>query len=180
MDGRTRILHVHREVILQTETTGFDPDTGDRIVELTALELVNHAPTENWFHTYINPDRSVPQSATNVHGLSDEFLSKKPMFVEIADGFLDFIEGANVVGHHLEFPLKFINAELARIGKGPIGGSTSIDLLPIARSSFPGQPASLEALCKRFSINAVLPDLPGSVIDAMTVEKVYRRLREHQ
>ena len=126
-----------REIVLDTETTGLDPITGDRIVEIGAVELLNHLPTGKTFHKYLNPERNMPEEAQAVHGLTEEFLKDKPVFSQIADDFLTFIKGSKLVIHNASFDMKFINAELALVGKTTLPADIAIDTLGIARKKFP-------------------------------------------
>ena len=142
-----------REIVLDTETTGLDPLHGDRVVEIAALELRNHMPTGAHFHCYLNPQRDMPQEAYNVHGLSEAFLSDKPLFAAEVDGFLNFIGNAPLVIHNGAFDMKFLNAELSRIKRPSLSNDRMIDTLMIARKRFPGSPASLDALCRRFGVD---------------------------
>ena len=142
-----------REVVLDTETTGLDPKNGDRIVEIGAIELFNHMPTGHYFHKYLNPDRSMPQEAFAVHGLSDDFLKGKPRFIDIMDEFISFVGDAKMVIHNASFDMRFLNAELKRAGGEIYSDQQAIDTLLIARKKFPGAQNSLDALCRRFSID---------------------------
>lgn len=165
-----------REIVLDTETTGFDPEAGDRIVEIGAVELWNHVPTGETYHQYINPQRDMPQDAFEVHGLSTEFLSDKPIFAEIGRTFLDFLGDAKLVIHNAAFDMKFLNAELARIDLPPIPWERAIDTLAIARQKFPGSPASLDALCRRFGIDNSARTLHGALLDSEILAEVYLEL----
>ncbi|MEC3861350.1 DNA polymerase III subunit epsilon [Mesobacterium sp. TK19101] len=165
-----------REIVLDTETTGFDPEQGDRIVEIGAVELHNHVPTGRTYHQYINPQRDMPQSAFEVHGLSEQFLSDKPVFAEIADAFLEFIEGANLVIHNAAFDVKFLNAELRWVKRPQIAWERAVDTLAIARQKFPGSPASLDALCRRFGIDNSARTLHGALLDSEILAEVYLEL----
>jgi len=165
-----------RELVLDTETTGLDPFTGDRIVEIGAVELINHMPTGNTYHQYINPQRSMPQEAFEVHGLSDEFLADKPVFKAIAQDFLDFIGDAKLVIHNAAFDMKFINAELEWAGLPVIPMERALDTLAIARKKFPGAPASLDALCRRFGIDNSNRTLHGALLDSEILAEVYLEL----
>ena len=136
-----------REIILDTETTGLDPASGDRVVEIGLVELENLVPTGVTRQWYLNPERDMPEGAFRVHGLSAEFLADKPLFGEIADEFLMFIGEAPLIAHNADFDMKFVNAELVKVGKLPIPKSRSIDTVMMARRKFPGQRASLDALC---------------------------------
>lgn len=165
-----------REIVMDTETTGFDPESGDRIVEIGAVELNNHVPTGNVYHQYINPERSMPNDAFQVHGLGDDFLQDKPIFSKIAQDFLDFIGDAKLVIHNASFDMKFLNAELKWIGKPPLPWSQAIDTLAIARKKFPGSPASLDALCRRFNIDNSSRTLHGALLDSEILAEVYLEL----
>lgn len=165
-----------REIVLDTETTGFEPDQGDRIVEIGAVELWNHLPTGKTYHQYINPERSMPTSAFEVHGLGDEFLSDKPVFKNIAQDFLDFIKDSRLVIHNASFDMKFLNAELKWVNKPAIPMSQSLDTLAIARKKFPGSPASLDALCRRFGIDNTSRTLHGALLDSEILAEVYLEL----
>ncbi len=165
-----------REVVLDTETTGFDPETGDRIVEIGAVELMGHVATGKTYHQYINPERSMPEEAFQVHGLGDEFLRDKPRFAEVGQGFLDFIGDAKLVIHNAAFDIKFLNAELSWMGLPQIPWAQAIDTLEIARKRFPGSPASLDALCRRFSIDNSARTLHGALLDSEILAEVYLEL----
>lgn len=165
-----------REIVLDTETTGFDPETGDRLVEIGAVELNRHMPTGNTYHQYINPKREVPQGAVDIHGLTLDFLRDKPLFENVADAFLDFIGDAKLVIHNAAFDMKFLNAELKWLGKPPIPWERAIDTLDIARRKFPGSPASLDALCRRFNIDNSARTLHGALLDSEILAEVYLEL----
>jgi DNA polymerase-3 subunit epsilon len=171
-----------REIVLDTETTGLDPDEGHRLVEIGCLELVNHLPTGKVFHTYLNPLRDVPAEATRVHGLTAEFLKSHPLFPEKVGEFIDFIADSTLVIHNAEFDMKFINAELKSSGFKAITMGHVIDTLPLARQKFPGQPASLDALCRRFKIDNSERKLHGALLDSELLAEVYLELiggRQH-
>ncbi|WP_172297838.1 DNA polymerase III subunit epsilon [Pseudoruegeria sp. HB172150] len=165
-----------REIVLDTETTGFEPEAGDRIVEIGAVELWNHVPTGATYHQYINPERSMPQEAFEVHGLGDEFLSDKPKFAEIGDAFLEFIGDAKLVIHNAAFDMKFLNAELGWMGRAVLPMERALDTLLIARRKFPGSPASLDALCRRFNIDNTARTLHGALLDSEILADVYLEL----
>jgi len=165
-----------REIVLDTETTGFEPDQGDRIVEIGAVELWNHIATGRTYHQYINPERTMPEDAFNVHGLGDEFLRDKPVFADIADAFLDFVQDSKMVIHNAGFDMKFLNAELGWLRKKPLPMDQTIDTLMIARKRFPGSPASLDALCRRFSIDNSSRTLHGALLDSEILAEVYLEL----
>lgn len=167
-----------REIVLDTETTGFDPETGDRIVEIGAVELVNQLPTGRTYHQYINPERSMPTAAFEVHGLGDDFLRDKPKFKEIAQAFVDFVgEDSLLVIHNASFDMKFLAWELRTAGYTPIPMERSIDTVEIARKKFPGSPASLDALCRRFGIDNSAREKHGALLDAELLAEVYLELR---
>ena len=165
-----------REIVLDTETTGFDPDTGDRIVEIGAVELMGHIPTGRTFHQYINPERSMPNEAFQVHGLGDDFLRDKPRFAAIADAFLAFVGDARMVIHNAAFDMKFLNSELRWLGKRQLPWEQAIDTLAIAKQKFPGSPASLDALCRRFNIDNSSRTLHGALLDSEILAEVYLEL----
>ncbi|RBI84667.1 DNA polymerase III subunit epsilon [Rhodosalinus halophilus] len=165
-----------REIVLDTETTGLDPFDGHRIVEIGAVELYNHVPTGSHFHEYINPERPMPEEAFAVHGLGDEFLRDKPLFAGISDRFIEFIADARLVIHNAEFDMRFINAELARISLPELPMQRAIDTVAIARKRFPGSPASLDALCRRFGIDNSARTLHGALLDAEILAEVYLEL----
>ena len=166
----------HRELVLDTETTGFSSEAGDKIVEIGVVELINHIPTNNYFHKYINPQRSMPDSAFKVHGLSYDFLKDKPLFSDIVDEFLSFIKNDPIIIHNAPFDLSFLNNELFRIGKKNIPSLQVIDSLVLAREKFPGSPASLDALCRRFSIDYSNRELHGALLDSHILAQVYLEL----
>ena len=141
-----------REIVLDTETTGLDPSGGHRIVEIACLELINHIPTGRNYQIYLNPERDMPAEALAIHGLTTQFLTDKPRFAEIVDKFLEFIGDAPLVIHNAEFDVRFLNAELTAPAK-PADYTRVVDTLQLARQKFPGAPASLDALCRRFAID---------------------------
>jgi len=166
-----------REIVLDTETTGFRERDGDRIVEIGCVELLNHVATGNTYHQYINPKRSMPADAFKVHGLSEDFLSSFPTFREVADDFLDFLGDEDpLVIHNAEFDIRFINAELSLLNRPSIPISRAIDTVRLARKKFPGSPANLDALCKRFSIDNKMRELHGALLDAELLSEVYLEL----
>lgn len=165
-----------REIVLDTETTGLDPATGDRIVEIGAVELVNHIPTGNVYHQYINPERDMPQEAFNVHGLSEEFLSTYPVFGSIAEQFLEFIADGVLVIHNAQFDMKFINAELSWINRPILPMERVIDSLALARKRHPMGPNSLDALCRRYGIDNSRRDKHGALLDSELLAEVYIEL----
>jgi DNA polymerase-3 subunit epsilon len=163
------------EVILDTETTGLSADK-DRIVEIACIELSNHFPTKNIFHTFINPETKVSADAFSVHGYSDKFLSNKPKFKEIVKNFLDFIKDKKLVIHNADFDLGFLNNELKRLNVKQILKSDVVDTLQIARSKFPGVGNSLDALCKRYKINVEAREKHSALVDCHLLSKVYIEL----
>ncbi|MDU8910916.1 DNA polymerase III subunit epsilon [Aestuariicoccus sp. MJ-SS9] len=165
-----------RELVLDTETTGFDPEQGDRIVEIGAVELYNHVPTGKTYHQYINPERAMPQEAFEVHGLGDDFLRDKPVFAQIVDEFIAFAGDAKLVIHNAAFDMKFLNAELAWVKRPSIPWERAVDTLAIARKKFPGSPASLDALCRRFNIDNSSRTLHGALLDSEILAEVYLEL----
>ena len=166
-----------REVVLDTETTGLSAKNGDRLVEIGCLELKNYVPTGDVFHCYINPERDVPAEAEAVHGLTTEFLADKPVFSEVASPFLEFVGSSPLVIHNSSFDLGFINSELEALGKCDIPNSQAIDTLSLARSRYPGAPVSLDALCRRFSIDNSRRTKHGALLDAELLAEVYLELR---
>jgi DNA polymerase-3 subunit epsilon len=164
-----------REIVLDTETTGLDPSEGHRIVEIACIELVHHVPTGRKFHRYVNPEREMPADALAVHGITSEFLAGQPLFAMIADELLAFIGSDRLVIHNAEFDLAFLNAELARLQRAPIC-CPFIDTLGLARVRFPGAPASLDALCRRFDIDLSARVEHGAEIDCGLLAAVYLEL----
>ena len=165
-----------REIVLDTETTGFDPLSGHRMVEIGCVELFNHLPTGEVFHRYLNPERDMPEEAFKVHGLSAEFLADKPLFAAVAEDFLAFIGEAPLVIHNAEFDMRFINAELSRLGRPTLPMSRSIDTVAMARKRFPGAQANLDALCRRFEIDNTHRTRHGALLDSELLAEVYLQL----
>ncbi len=165
-----------REVILDTETTGLDPGSGHRIVEIGCVELLNCIPTGRVWHCHINPDRDMPYAAYEVHGLSIEFLSTKPRFHELADDMLEFIEGAMLVMHNAPFDFAFLNAELERLSRPLLRWDRVVDTLALARRKHPGSPCSLDALCKRYGIDLSGREKHGALLDCRLLASVYVEL----
>lgn len=178
-----------REIVLDTETTGFEPGEGDRIVEIGAIELMGHVPTGRTYHQYINPQRSMPAGAFGVHGIGpdlleppqkplpgQETLGDKPLFKDIAQGFVDFIGDAKLVIHNAAFDMKFLNAELGWLNRPLLPMDQALDTLGIARRKFPGSPASLDALCRRFGIDNSSRTLHGALLDSEILAEVYLEL----
>ena len=165
-----------REIVLDTETTGLEPATGDRIVEIGAVELLNHMPTGKTWHRYINPDRAMPKEAFEVHGISDDVLRDKPRFAAVARDFLAFIGEATLVIHNAPFDMKFLNHELAAAGLPTLPMSRAFDTVALARQKFPGSPASLDALCRRFGVDNSAREKHGALLDSEILAEVYLEL----
>ena len=165
-----------REIVLDTETTGFEPSEGHRIVEIGAVELLNHMPTGRTFHKYLNPLRAMPKEAFEVHGLGDDFLRDKPLFKAVATDFMAFLGDAQLVIHNAAFDMKFLNAELQAIGMAPIPMARATDTVMIARQKFPGSPASLDALCRRFGVDNTMREKHGALLDSEILAEVYLEL----
>jgi DNA polymerase III subunit epsilon len=165
-----------REIILDTETTGLSPRDGHRIVEIGAIELINHMPTDKTFHVYLDPQRDMPKEAEAVHGLSSAFLKGKPLFGDKADEFLSFIADSTLIIHNAAFDMGFINAELKACGKPPIAMSQVVDSLAIARQKFPMASNTLDALCKRFGIDLSRRTKHGALLDSELLADVYLEL----
>lgn len=166
-----------REIVFDTETTGLDPYEGHRLVEIGCIELENHMPTGRTYHQYINPERDIPAEVVAVHGLDNERLKDEPTFGEVVGDFVDFIGGdAKLIAHNAEFDMKFVNAELKMFGFPSIDPRRVIDTLPMARKKFPGSPASLDALCRRFGIDNSTRTLHGALLDSELLAEVYLEL----
>lgn len=165
-----------REIVLDTETTGFEPSEGHRIVEIGAIELLNKMPTGRTYHQYINPERAMPKEAFEVHGLGDDFLRDKPVFKSIARAFIEFVGEATLVIHNAAFDMKFLNAELTALGHPGLPMSQSLDTVAMARRKFPGAPASLDALCRRFGIDNSAREKHGALLDCELLAEVYLEL----
>ena len=164
-----------REIVLDTETTGLDPGEGHRIVEIACIELIHHVPTGRKLHRYVNPEREMPDDALTVHGLTTEFLGRQPPFAAIVEELLGFIGSDRLVIHNAEFDLAFLNAELTRLHREPIT-IPYVDTLGLARVRFPGAPASLDALCRRFGIDLSIRVEHGAEIDSGLLAAVYIEL----
>jgi DNA polymerase-3 subunit epsilon len=165
-----------REIVLDTETTGTDPASGDRVIEIGCVELVNQFPTGRSYHTYLNPQRPVSAGALAVHGLSDAFLADKPLFAAVADEFMEFIQGGRLVIHNAPFDVGFLNAEFARTGHEPIVLGQVVDTLSLARRKHPGAPNNLDALCSRYGIDNSRRTKHGALLDAEILAEVYIEL----
>ncbi|MEL6686271.1 MAG: DNA polymerase III subunit epsilon [Pseudomonadota bacterium] len=166
-----------REIVFDTETTGFDSQGADRITELGCIELIDWLPTGEQFHAFIDPEREVPAKVVEITGLTTDFLRGKPKFAERADDFLEFVGDSPLVAHNAKFDMGFINAELRRCGRPQIEEHRFIDTLAMANAAFPGSPASLDALCKRFDISLSARDKHGAIIDSELLARVYLELR---
>jgi DNA polymerase-3 subunit epsilon len=166
---------VMREIVLDTETTGLDPGEGHRIVEIACIELVHYLPTGRKFHRYVNPEREMPEEALAVHGITSDFLASQPLFAAIVDELLAFIGSDRLIIHNAEFDLAFLNAELVRLEREPVG-NPFVDTLGLARVRFPGAPASLDALCRRFAIDLSMRVEHGAEIDCELLAAVYLEL----
>lgn len=165
-----------REIVLDTETTGLEPAEGHRIVEVAAVELIDHLPSGRHFQSYLDPERDVPEEARRVHGLTREFLQGYPTFAECAEELLSFLGDSRLVIHNAAFDLKFLNAELSRIGREPLPAARVVDTLAIAQRRFPGSPASLDALCRRFGVDASARTVHGALLDCQLLAEVYLHL----
>ncbi|CAI3936127.1 DNA polymerase III [Commensalibacter communis] len=165
-----------RSILFDTETTGVDPDKGDRIIEIAAIELINDLPTENFYHVLVDPERDIPIEATRVHGIKIEDLKGKPKFKEIADDFLEFIQDDPLVAHNAPFDFKFVNAELSRVKRPAISLDRMIDTLKLARAKYPLSPNSLDALCRRFSIDLSARTTHNALLDCQLLSEVYIQL----
>ncbi len=171
-----QLIITMREIALDTETTGLRPKGGDRMVEIGCVEMQGRIRTGKVFHIYLNPERDMPSEAQRVHGLSAEFLSDKPLFADVADKFLNFLADSPLIIHNANFDMGFINAELGRIGRAPLSMDRTIDTVLMARKMFPGSPANLDALCRRFEIDLSARTLHGALLDAELLSDVYLEL----
>jgi DNA polymerase-3 subunit epsilon len=165
-----------REVVLDTETTGLKPNGGDRLVEIGCIELINHVASGESFQCYVNPQRDMPEGAFNIHGLSSQFLADKPIFADVAQDIRAFLRDDKLIIHNAAFDLGFLNAEFKRIGGESIPPSQAIDTVALARKKYPGAPASLDALCRRFEIDNSHRTLHGALLDAELLAEVYLEL----
>ena len=166
-----------REIVLDTETTGLKFSDNHRVIEVAAIEIVDYLPTGKVFHKYVNPQRDVPESSVDIHGITEKFLENKPLFKEIADEFLEFISVDNIVAHNAPFDIGFLNFELQRCGKNTLSNK-AIDTVVLAREKFPGQSVSLDALCKRLSIDNTLREKHSATLDAELLARVYIELND--
>ncbi len=165
-----------REIVLDTETTGFNADGDDKIIEIGCVELINYIPSGENYHIYINPKRDVPIEAQNVHGITTEFLKDKPLFREVADGFLEFIQEDTLIIHNASFDVGFLNAELKRVRRPLIEMSRVLDTLALARRKHPAGPNSLDALCRRYNIDNSNRTYHGALLDSELLAEVYLEL----
>jgi len=165
-----------REIVLDTETTGLDPAEGHRVIEIGCVELINYLPTGRVYHTYVNPERDVPAEASAISGIKTDFLKPFPIFSKIVDEFLSFLGDDQLVIHNAPFDLKFLNAEFERLNRPHLPSHRATDTLKIARSKFPGSPASLDALCRRFQIDLSSRTKHGALVDSELLAKVYLEL----
>ncbi len=165
-----------REIVLDTETTGLEPEAGHRIVEIAGMELLNGVRTGKDFQTYLNPERDMPEEAFRVHGLSEDFLRDKPKFAEVAENLLEFLGDARLVIHNAAFDLKFLNAELTRLGRRPLSRARAVDTVALARAKYPGAQVSLDALCRRLGIDNSARSLHGAFLDCELLSEVYLEL----
>jgi DNA polymerase-3 subunit epsilon len=165
-----------REIVLDTETTGLDPFRGDRLIEIAGLEMIDRSPTGRTFHVYINPERDVPAEAFAIHGISTAFLKDKPLFADIADDFLAFVDGAQLVIHNAAFDTGFLNAELEKTGRPALFRERIVDTLLLARRRWPAGPNNLDALCDRFGIDRTKRDKHGAMVDVELLAEIYIEL----
>ncbi len=172
-----------RQIILDTETTGLDPTQGHRVIEIGCLELLNRRPTDQRFHVYLQPDRTIDEDAIRVHGITNEFLADQPRFADIADEFLNFVRDAELIIHNAPFDLGFLNHELRRCGRGHLTLEQICkvkDTLLLARQRHPGQRNSLDALCKRYNVDNTQRTLHGALLDAEILADVYLAMTRQQ
>ncbi len=165
-----------REIILDTETTGLDPGSGHRVIEIGMIEMIDKIVTGEKFHYYINPERDVPLDAYRIHGISTEFLRDKPLFKDISEELLDFISDSRLVIHNAAFDMKFINHELSLVDMPSLDMSNVIDTVALARKKFPGAKVNLDALCKKFKIDNSARNFHGALLDAKILSEVYLEL----
>lgn len=171
-----------RQIVLDTETTGLDPALGHRVIELAAVEIVNRRITERDFHRYVNPEREIDAGALQVHGISDDFLADKPKFRDVANDFLEFVEGAELIIHNAAFDVAFLNAELGLLERGAIGDYCRVvtDTLKMAKELHPGKRNSLDALCERYAVDNSARTLHGALLDARLLAEVYLAMTRGQ
>ena len=165
-----------RSVLFDTETTGFEPLTGDRVIEIAAIELINDLPTEKQFYALLNPERDIPSDSTRVHGITNAHVEGKPKFADVADQMLEFFGDSPLVAHNAPFDFAFISAELERIGRKKLDKALMIDTLVLAKQRFPGMPNSLDALCRRFEIDLSARTTHNALLDCKLLAEVYVEL----
>lgn len=166
-----------REIVFDTETTGLDPKSGHRVIEIGCVEIVNLVPTGNVLHKYLNPERDIPEEAVKIHGLTLDFLKDHPLFAEVVEEFLDFVKDSNLIAHNAEFDMRFLNWELENAGHKIIPPGRFVDTLQIARSRFPGAPNNLDALCKRLNVDNSNRTKHGALLDSEILAEVYLELK---
>lgn len=171
------VLSGIREIVFDTETTGFDAKGDDRITEIGCIEIIDLLPTGESFHAYLDPQRDISEKVTQITGLTREFLDGKPLFKDVAQDFLDFVKDSQLIAHNADFDRSFINESLIRAGFDPVPPKQFTDTLRMARAKFPGSPASLDALCKRFDISLASRDKHGAIIDSELLAQVYLELK---
>lgn len=165
-----------RQLVLDTETTGLDPATGDRVIEIAAIEIVNLVPTGRHYHTLLDPERDVPEESTKVHGFTAEDLRGKPKFAEVAEAFLGFLGDSPIVAHNAPFDFGFLDAELVRAGRKPLDRARMVDSLAVAKKRFPGMPNSLDALCRRLGVDNSMRTSHNALLDVTLLAQVYLEL----
>lgn len=165
-----------RSVLFDTETTGFDPLTGDRVIEIAAIELINDLPTEKHFHALLDPERDIPAESTKVHGITNFHVEGKPKFAEIVDALLEFLGDAPLIAHNAPFDFGFLDAELARLKRPCLERTRMVDTLVLAKTRFPGMPNSLDALCRRFEIDLSARTTHNALLDCKLLAEVYVEL----
>lgn len=165
-----------RSVLFDTETTGFDPLTGDRVIEIAAIELINDLPTDKQFHALVDPERDIPADSTRVHGITNSHVEGKPKFGDVVDAMLEFFGDAPLVAHNAPFDFNFIDAELARIKRPALARTRMVDTLVLAKARFPGMPNSLDALCRRFEIDLSARTTHNALLDCKLLAEVYVEL----
>ncbi len=165
-----------REIVLDTETTGLDPNDGHRIIEIGCVELFDHVPTGVTYQVYLNPERDIPMESQRVHGITEEFVADKPLFAHVVDEFIAFIGDAPLVIHNAGFDLKFLNAEFAKVSRPPLPYDRAIDTIDIAKVKYPGSRYSLDELCRRFGIDLTSRDKHGALLDSSLLAQVYLEL----
>ena len=165
-----------RSVLFDTETTGLDPLTGDRVIEIAAIELFNDLPTGNQFYALLDPERDIPMESTRVHGITSAHVEGKPKFAEVAAQMLEFFSDSPLVAHNAPFDFGFIDAELARVGQPKLARSRMVDTLVLAKARFPGMPNSLDALCRRFEVDLSARTTHNALLDCKLLAEVYVEL----